>query len=155
MIRYTLKCDNDHVFDSWFPSADGFDTLRAKGLASCPECGSAQVDKTLMAPRVRPSRKTTVDAPEPARVSDATETPVSLSAPDSALAEAIARLRAEVEAKSDYVGNRFADEARAMFDGEQPQRAIHGEARAEEARALLEDGIPVLPLPFASRSKAN
>jgi len=158
MIRYTLKCDRDHVFKSWFQSADAFEKLRSTGMASCAVCGSSTVDKTLMAPRVQPGRSKAAP-PAPATVPEgqheATTAPVSLSEPDSPLAKAIQRLRAEVEASSDYVGKDFVRQARAMHLGETQERAIHGEARPEDARALVEEGVPVLPLPFANRSKSN
>lgn len=149
MIRFALKCDNDHSFESWFQSSDAFDGLRAAGLVTCPLCQSARVSKTLMAPRVRPSRKaaTGVRAPQPAQ-------PVT-NTPDAKLVEAIRALRAHIEENSDYVGENFVREARAMHDGETPHRPIHGEARADEARKLIEDGIPTLPLPFIPRQKTN
>jgi hypothetical protein len=167
MIRYTLKCDKNHEFDGWFPSAEGFERLRASRLTTCPVCGSAEVTKTLMAPQVHGGRSRSGDVPAPAHPAALAGTPgaagtpappgaqVSLSAPDTPLAKAIARLRAEVEASSDYVGANFVREARAMHHGETPERAIHGEAHPGEARALAEDGIPILPLPFSNRTKSN
>ena len=152
MIRYTLKCDQDHVFESWFASAEAYEKLRAAGMVSCTHCGSPRVEKALMAPAVRPARKAGA-APEAAEA-----TPPGaphLSAPAGALEEAIAAMRRAVEENSDYVGEDFAREARAMHAGEAPERAIHGEARPEEARALIEEGVPVTPLPFPSRRKTN
>ncbi|MFT3688158.1 DUF1178 family protein [Paenirhodobacter sp.] len=135
MIRYTLKCAQGHDFDGWFASAAAFDKLHAAGMVTCSVCGSAKVEKALMAPAVR-----------------AEERP--LSAPDPR-AEALAALRRAVEENSDYVGMNFAAEARAIHDGTAPERAIYGEARLDEARALIEDGIPVAPLPFAGPRKTN
>lgn len=158
MIRYTLKCDRDHVFDAWFHSADAFEKLRKSRMTSCAVCGSPEVDKTLMAPRVQASRSREI-APLPSEAAatapGADGKSFSLSEPDSPLAQAIARLRAEVEASSDYVGTDFATEARAMHLGDTPTRAIHGEARLDEARALAEEGVPILPLPFSNRTKSN
>lgn len=140
MIRYDLKCAQDHGFDSWFRSSAEFDRLSEAGHLSCPVCGTAQVSKALMAPRVA-----TADAP-----------PVpALTTPRDAQEAHLARLRAEIEANSDYVGLSFAAEARKMHLGEAPARTIHGEARPEEARALLEDGVPVLPLPFLPPRKVS
>ena len=139
MIRYTLRCDNGHEFDGWFKSASGFDSLRASGQVNCTQCGSAQVDKTLMAPNV-------------ARGKDARP---DLATPQNEKEAALARLRRHVERNSDYVGMSFASEARAMHEGRAPERSIHGEARLEDARTLLEDGIPVAPLPFTPRQRAN
>jgi hypothetical protein len=163
MIRYTLKCDKNHLFDGWFPSAEGFERLRTAGLTTCTICGSPEVTKTLMAPQVHGGRTKHKDGPAQITADDAPVPParptvgrqVSLSAPDTPLAKAIARLRAEVEASSDYVGSNFAREARAMYHGETPERAIHGEAHPDDARALVEDGVPILPLPFSSRTKSN
>jgi len=138
MILYTLKCAADHGFDSWFRNADEFERLATAGLLSCPVCGSAQVSKALMAPAVT---KRADAAP--------------LSTPADEREAALARLRAEVEANSDYVGMSFATEARKMHAGEAPARAIHGEARPDEARALIDEGVPVMPLPFLPARKTN
>jgi hypothetical protein len=138
MIRYALTCDQDHAFDSWFASATAYDRLAAAGHVACAVCGSSKVTKALMAPAVR------ADAEPPA-----------LSGPRNAAETALAELRARIEAESDYVGLSFAAEARAMHEGTMPERAIHGEARPDEARALLEDGVPIAPLPFRPRSRTN
>ncbi|MDP1667413.1 DUF1178 family protein [Phaeovulum sp.] len=144
MIRYTLKCDREHSFESWFASAEGFERLRAEGRLACALCGSADVAKSLMAPALQASRE-----PPDAAAKGA------LSTAASELETALAALRRQVEENSDYVGLNFAAEARAMHDGALPERPIHGEARLEEARALLEDGVPVAPLPFLPRRKTN
>lgn len=143
MIRYTLKCESDHSFDSWFQSAEAFDKLLAAGMVACSVCGSSKVSKALMAPSVQPARKA-AEKPE-----------APLSAPQGEVEQALAAMRRHVEENSDYVGMNFAAEARAMHDGDAPERAIHGEAKLEEAKALLEDGIPVAPLPFLPRRKTN
>lgn len=139
MIRYALRCDKGHGFDGWFRSADGFDAQAAAGLVACSVCGSAVIEKAPMAPAVSPR-----DAPGR-----------TLAAPQSPAEEAMAALRRHVETTSDYVGDRFATEARAMHDGDIAQRAIHGEARMDEAKKLIEDGIPIAPLPFAIGRKTN
>jgi hypothetical protein len=136
MIQYALACDTDHHFDSWFQSSAAFDTLVGAGHVTCPVCGSAKVAKSLMAPAVRVSK-------------------TALTTPEGERETALAALRAKVEASSDYVGMNFVAEARAMHDGEAPERSIYGEARADEAIKLLEDGIPVAPLPFMPTRKAN
>ncbi|MCE5973919.1 DUF1178 family protein [Sinirhodobacter sp. WL0062] len=143
MIRYTLKCESDHSFDSWFQSVEAFDKLLAAGMVACSVCGSSKVAKALMAPTVQPARKA------------ATQPEAPLAAPQGEVEQALAAMRRHVEENSDYVGMNFAAEARAMHDGEAPERAIHGEAKLEEAKALLEDGIPVKPLPFLPRRKTN
>lgn len=135
MIRYALRCKNGHDFDGWFRSSEGFETMRDAGQVTCTQCGSAEVKKGLMAPAL-PSDKR--DTAEP-----------------SAKEAALKKLREHVEKNSDYVGLSFADEARAMHEGTRPSRAIHGEARPEDARKLIEDGVPVAPLPFIPKQKAN
>lgn len=139
MIRYTLKCDQAHAFDSWFASGAAYDALAAGGHLACPVCGSAKVDKTLMAPAV-------AGADDPAR---------PLATQTDSLAQKLAELRRHVEETSDYVGEDFAREARAIHLGDAPERAIWGEARADEARALIDDGVPVAPLPFMGKAKVN
>ena len=133
MIRYDLICDKDHRFDGWFSSATGFDGMQAAGQVACVICGSVTVQKTLMAPAVTPS----------------------LTAPRNTAEQALAALRAKVETESEYVGLNFASEARAIHAGDAPARSIYGEAKAEEAKALIADGVPVAPLPFTPTRKAN
>jgi len=145
MIRYTLKCLQAHEFDSWFQSAAAFDGLLAAGRLSCPVCGAAEVEKSLMAPAVRPARSV---GPESAPVP-------SLQAPLGEAEAALAALRRHIEETSDYVGVNFVTEARAIHDGDAPQRPIHGEARADEARKLIEDGVQVALLPFLPPRKVN
>ncbi len=141
MIRYALNCDKDHGFESWFASGSAYDALRAQGHVTCPVCGSTTVEKALMAPAV--SQPATQPAPP---------TP---SVRDPAVAAKIEALRKHVEANSDYVGMNFATEARAMHLGDAPERPIHGEAKIAEARALIEEGVPVAPLPFLPRNRTN
>lgn len=161
MIRYTLKCENDHSFDSWFQSADAFDKLQGAGMNACPDCGSVKVAKSLMAPRVTTARKKATAPAEPAPTPKTTQPPAPaktttpLSAPQSEAEAAIARMKSEVEKNSEYVGMSFADEARAMHDGDIDARPIWGEAKPEEAKSLIEDGVPVLPLPFTPTRKTN
>jgi hypothetical protein len=141
MIRYTLTCQTGHGFDSWFPNATAFDDLKAAGHLSCPVCGATGVEKSLMAPAVVAQR--------PAG------TPSLQEPPQSDIEAAIAALRKHVEENSEYVGMNFAVEARRMHDGDAPARAIYGEARPEEAKKLVEDGLPVAPLPFLPSAKRN
>lgn len=143
MIQYSLKCENDHSFDSWFASADAYDKLADNGMVSCAVCGSTKVSKAIMAPRVRTTK--------------GKEAPVAPTLPTekSAAEQAIAKMRAQVEQNSEYVGTNFATEARSMHLGDAPERAIFGEAKPEEAKSLIEDGIPVTPLPFMPTRKSN
>ncbi|WP_050526151.1 DUF1178 family protein [Pseudorhodobacter aquimaris] len=142
MIRYSLKCAADHSFDSWFQSAAAFDALAEGGHVTCPTCGSAEIVKTLMAPAVSTTRVATTMAG-------------TLSTPANPQEEALSALRVEVEANSDYVGKNFVTEARKMHNGAVPSRAIHGEARLDEAKKLIEDGVPVVPMPFIPPRKVN
>ncbi|MGL4279895.1 MAG: DUF1178 family protein [Albidovulum sp.] len=139
MIRYALTCAEKHEFDSWFQSAEAYDRLRGARMVNCSVCGSAEVEKLLMAPAVRPARKAAA----------------TLSEPASPVEEAFAKMRKAVEENSEYVGMNFAAEARAMHDGDMPHRSIYGEAKVEEARSLIEDGVPVAPLPFMPHRKTN
>lgn len=147
MIKYSLKCDQDHSFDSWFQSGDAFTKLAASGMVQCAVCGSAKVEKRLMAPAVSTDRPDT-PAPKP-------EEARPLSAPANPAEAAMKALREKVEANSEYVGLSFAKEARAMHLGEAPERSIYGEAKLDDARKLLEEGVPVTPLPFAPKRKSN
>ena len=146
MIQYTLKCSNDHRFDSWFQSAEGFDKLKAAGMVTCAICGDTQVEKAIMAPRVRPARSAAAPVKEAEKL---------LSAPANPAEQALAELKKQVEKNSDYVGANFAQEARSMHMGDTPERAIYGEAKPEEAKSLIEDGVPVVPLPFTPGRKSN
>ena len=141
MIRYSLRCAEGHGFDSWFQSAAAYDRLAAAGHVSCPDCGGTKVEKAPMAPTVA-----TAPAPAPAG---------PLSTPANDREAALAALKREVEANSEYVGLSFAAEARRIHEGRSPERSIHGEAKADEARRLIEDGIPVAPLPFRPARRSN
>lgn len=146
MIQYALKCADGHEFESWFQSADAFDKLAVSGLLTCAICGTGKVEKAIMTPRVRTARDA---APVPKAGAGA------LSKPANPKEQVMAELRRKVEENSDYVGMSFAAEARAMHDGDAPERAIYGEAGAEEAKKLIDDGIPVMPLPFLPNRKTN
>ena len=141
MINYTLKCDQNHTFDSWFKSAEAFDMLVKKSMVVCSECGSTKITKAIMAPSVSTSRKKDNKPSELEK--------------KSKLKNDILELKKKIEANSEYVGNNFANEARSMYLGETPERSIYGEAKADDAKKLIDDGIPVMPLPFLPAKKAN
>ena len=141
MINYTLKCDQNHTFDSWFKSAEAFEMLVKKSMVVCSECGSTKITKAIMAPSVRTSRKKDNEHPKLEK--------------KSKLKNDILELKKKIEANSEYVGNNFANEARSMYLGESPERSIYGEAKADDAKKLIDDGIPVMPLPFLPAKKAN
>ena len=144
MIHFTLKCANDHQFDSWFQSGTAYDTLHAAGMVGCSVCGSTDVTKAMMAPRVS--------------TTDKAETPTArpkLTEPANPAEKALAEFKKYVEKHSDYVGSSFADEARAIHSGDAPQRPIWGETRGDEAKKLIDDGVPIAPLPFTPTRKSN
>ena len=122
MIQYSLRCAEDHRFDSWFQSASAFDKLHAAGMVTCAVCGTTEVEKDLMAPRVNAQTA----RPE-------AEAAPALSGPASPAEQALRALREQVEKNSEYVGRDFAAQARAMHEGDVPQRAIWGETRGDEA----------------------
>ncbi|MGB0411118.1 MAG: DUF1178 family protein [Pikeienuella sp.] len=149
MIRYDLKCADGHDFEAWFASSSAYDKLAAAGMVTCSLCGSDKVEKALMAPRVPKKGNSKTEQPAPAPQPE--PEPV-LTAPVGAEVEKrLAALRAEVEKNSDYVGDKFAAEARKMHVGDSEARAIHGEATLADAKSLIEDGVPVAPLPFAPK----
>ena len=154
MIVFDLKCGETHVFEAWFDSSADYEAQKARGLVSCPMCGSEDVDKAVMAPAVSPKGNRIVTAAE-----------------RQAETARLQALRAEVEANCDYVGRNFASEARARHQAAEsadeqpaapaklgavpPPRGIYGEASLAEAVDLISEGIPVAPLPFRPRRLAD
>ncbi len=158
MIQYALKCADGHEFDSWFQSASAFEKLVSAGMVTCVVCGNAQVEKAIMTPRLRTGRKAAalsgdIGTPGPGGAETAPGGP--LRQPGGPAQQAMAALRRKVEENSDYVGRDFVSQARAMHDGDVPLRSIYGEARVDEAKKLIEDGVPVAPLPFMPARKTN
>jgi hypothetical protein len=142
MIKYALACEQAHEFESWFPSSEAFETQRKRGFVTCPFCDSAKVEKQIMAPSVTRTDKTPkAPAPEPQPVA-------VLSERERELRAALRALREHVMKNAENVGKDFVEEARKMHYGEAEERSIYGEADLAEARALLEEGIDVLPLPI-------
>ena len=145
MIKYRLRCFRGHEFETWFQNSATFDTLAKRDQLSCAVCGTERVDKALMAPRLARSRGRAASMGDGER--DVPFGGVAAPARPDAVRAAVKALRAELLAHSEYVGNQFADRARAMHDDEEPSRVIHGEASMEETRELLADGIAIFPLP--------
>lgn len=148
MIVFDLACkDAGHVFEIWFGSSADYEDQKARGLVSCPYCGSTRVDKAVMAPNVAAKGNS---RNVPAVVDEAASVAAAANVPTPAQFKEMMTKLAEVQAKmletSDYVGTNFAEEARSMHLGEQELRPIHGQTSAEEARALIEEGVPVAPL---------
>ncbi|USI72208.1 DUF1178 family protein [Sphingomonas morindae] len=145
MIVFDLACANGHVFEAWFASQDDYAAQQARGLVVCPMCEDRRVEKAPMAPRLARTR-----APVP----QAREGGAPAPEREAAL-RALAALQARMLAGSEHVGARFAEEARAMHEGEAESRAIHGQATLGEARALVADGIDILPLPLPVRGSGR
>ncbi len=135
MIRYALICEHSHEFEAWFAGSDDYDGQAGRGLVECPWCASRQVKKQIMAPAVAGTKKGA--DPGPAEM-------------QSVMMEAMGKLRRHVEENFESVGDRFADEARAIHEGDAPDRGIYGRASPEQVRELAEDGIRVGPLPAAA-----
>lgn len=155
MIRYALTCDQGHEFESWFANSEAYDKQRKRKLVACPVCGSADVDKMLMAPqitRTERQRGTAVVAAAPSEApaaAPAEGAPVAMmSERERELRTKLKELREYVTRNADYVGKTFAEEARRMHYGEIEHRSIYGEASPEDAEALHEEGIEFHPLPI-------
>lgn len=147
MKVFNLQCAHGHPFEGWFKDLAAYEAQRENGLLACPCCGNSEVQKTLSAPRLNLS-----GAQEPSSRSEVT---AATPAPQAAQALVAAmKIVREALAASEDVGNRFAQEARAMHAGESPSRAIHGQTTLETAHELAQEGIPVLPLPFAELLKS-
>jgi hypothetical protein len=138
MIRYDLICEHDHAFEAWFSGSADYDTQAKEGLLCCAICGSNAVEKAIMAPNIATSRKK-----EAGRLAEAKKMAV-MSAQAKKMAEAI---KSEISEKCDYVGEKFAEEARAMHYGEKDERPIYGKASVKEAVDLAEEGIELAPIP--------
>jgi hypothetical protein len=151
MILYRLRCKKGHEFEAWFANSGAFDSQEKRGQLSCPSCGTPRVSKALMAPSIgkRAKTKAAVQRVEE-KVPEAPSSKPEMQrvAAHHELAAAMRKLRAEIEAKSEYVGPRFSEEARKIHYEEVPARGIHGEATADEAKALKEEGIEFYPLPI-------
>jgi hypothetical protein len=134
LIRFSLACDRGHEFEGWFRSNDDFDRQKKRGLIDCPDCGSHRVDKTLMAPAVSTGRKREKMA-------------LAMSAEQRRIMGEVKALTEKMRENADYVGDKFAEEARKIHFGETAARGIYGEASPDEAKSLAEDGVPFMPIP--------
>lgn len=141
MIRFTLACPAGHQFEGWFPSSASFDSQRQGGGLACPVCGDTHVDKALMAPAVATARRKEAVRGESVRV--AANPP-----PPAELVETLRKIREHLTQNADYVGDKFAEEARRIHFEEVEKRGIYGEATPDEVRGLAEDGVEFHPLPI-------
>lgn len=152
MIRYDLICDKGHEFDGWFSDSAAYDAQAKRGLVTCVHCGSAKIEKQLMAPGIPVKGNRKKEGPtRPAAVAAAAAAqPVLASAFDprqEKLLQMMREMRKTVEENAEYVGNRFAEEARKIHYEESDKRGIYGETTAQDAKELIEEGIDIHPLP--------
>ncbi|HEY5131836.1 MAG TPA: DUF1178 family protein [Bradyrhizobium sp.] len=149
MIRYNLHCDRGHAFESWFQSSMAYESQEKRKLVNCPVCGSAKVERAIMAPQIvsKKGREGAAAAPAAtAEVAAPASTPL-LMAQERELRAKLKELRDHIVKNADNVGERFPNEARKMHYGDIEHRPIYGEASPDEARALIEEGVEVSPLP--------
>ena len=142
MILYDVRCEREHVFEGWFPSADAFEKQRKGKKISCPLCGSTKVEKAIMAPSV--ARAAKKGAVEPAAPNDKDKAKAAM--------KALAKMRTFVQDNCDYVGADFAEEARKIHYKETDPRNIYGEATPEEAKSLREEDIEFAEIPWVRRA---
>ena len=148
MIRYALNCDQGHEFDSWFQSSSAYDKQIKRGLLACPHCGSAKVDKAIMAPRLSGTNR------EEAEPVAAKKAPVAMLSPqEQEIRSKLKELRDHLTKNAENVGQKFPDEARKMHYGEIEHRSIYGEASPEEAKDLADEGVEFHPLPILPDDK--
>lgn len=129
MIRYSLACVGEHEFEAWFSNSKAYDVQSKKKLVECPVCGTHEVRKQIMAPAIRASEKSAKETPE------------------AMAAKMAGEIRRHIADTHDYVGDRFADEARSMYYGEAETRPVWGEVTPDVAKDLIEEGVPAMPLP--------
>ena len=149
MIRYNLRCERGHAFESWFQSSSAYEQQEKRKLVNCPACGSAKVERAIMAPQIVSKKGRDSAAPAPAAATDATapaSTPLMM-AQERELRAKLKELRDHIVKNADNVGERFPNEARKMHYGDIEHRPIYGEASPDEARSLIEEGVEVSPLP--------
>ena len=150
MIHYNLRCERGHAFESWFQSSAAYESQEKRKLVNCPVCGSAKVERAIMAPQIVSKKgRDSAPAPTPATATDVTapaSTPL-LMAQERELRAKLKELRDHIVKNADNVGERFPNEARKMHYGDIEHRPIYGEASPDEARSLIEEGVEVSPLP--------
>src|SRR6202167_4881109 len=149
MIRYNLRCERGHAFESWFQSSQAYEPQEKRQLINCPSCGSAKVERAIMAPQIVSKKSRDHAVPAPAAATETT-TPAStplMMAQERELRAKLRELRDHIVKNADNVGERFPNEARKMHYGDIEHRPIYGEASPEEARSLIEEGVEVSPLP--------
>ena len=136
MILFDLKCTRDHIFEAWFPNSAAYEKQAKAGAVACPSCGSRKVEKAPMAPRIGKAAKSSVPA---------------VAAEHREIRQQLAELRAKIEANCDYVGDKFAEEARRIHYGETERRDIYGETSDDEAKELHDEGVKFSRVPWLPR----
>ena len=152
MIRYSLRCERGHAFESWFQSSAAYESQEKRKLVSCPSCGSVKVERAIMAPQIVSKKGREIAAPAPAESAAPAEVATTESTPllmaqERELRAKLKELRDHITKNADNVGERFPNEARKMHYGDIEHRPIYGEASPDEARALIDEGVEVSPLP--------
>jgi hypothetical protein len=150
MIRYNLRCDRGHAFESWFQSSSAYESQEKRKLVSCPACGSVKVERAIMAPQIVSKKNKDGAAPSPAAAPTEAAAPAStplMMAQERELRAKLKELRDHIVKNADNVGERFPNEARKMHYGDIEHRPIYGEASPDEARSLIDEGVEVSPLP--------
>ena len=163
MIKYALRCERDHEFESWFKNSAAYDSQRKRGLIACPTCGSAKVEKAIMAPRLARSENAGEESLPAAAAAPPTPSALPVPMPfappgkgtvaimspqERELRKKLKELREHIVKNADYVGQRFPEQARKIHYGETEHRSIYGEASPEESKELHEEGIAFHPLPI-------
>jgi hypothetical protein len=143
MILFNLRCARDHVFEGWFRNGDAYEAQVGANKVSCPACGSRKIEKAPMAPRIGKGASKGDDAPA--------APPTEASEKAAQLMQALRELRDKVESESDFVGDRFAEEARRIHYGEVETRSIYGQTSDEEADALRDEGVSFSRIPWLPR----
>lgn len=141
MIRYDLICEKGHDFDGWFRDSASYDEQASRGLVSCTHCGSAKIEKQLMAPGIPAKANRKEEAPAKQMVAGPVDPRLAM------MMQMVREMRKHVAENAEYVGENFAEEARKIHYEETEQRGIYGEATPDDAKALIEEGIAVHPLP--------
>ncbi|ODM72231.1 DUF1178 family protein [Bradyrhizobium elkanii] len=149
MIRYTLRCERGHQFESWFQSSSAYESQEGRHLIDCPSCGSSKIERAIMAPQVvsKKGREPARPAPTAPVEAAGNESTSLMMAQERELRSKLKELRDHIVKNADNVGDRFPNEARKMHYGDIEHRPIYGEASPEEARALIDEGVEVSPLP--------
>ncbi len=147
MIRYALSCHKGHGFDSWFPDSSAYDKQAKRGLVTCPHCGSAKVEKAIMAPRLA-GKRGKAEAPTASPAVQANQPVAMMSPQEQEFRAKLKELREHIVKNADDVGQKFPEEARKMHYGESEHRPIYGVASPDDAKSLAEEGIEFMPVPI-------